>query len=163
MIDQIAVSEGHAFHNSYQKSIFNKAVVYLHLNIVLFPFLGLQETPVFKLLNFESTHKDYIRDFSMLDSTPFFSKLILQYGVFGGIFYLLRMGEVIVMNFSPAFAHYVRTKFTTTQEWRRKPEYVFQYGYFYSQMVTIFTIVILFSSTAPLIAALGAIYYVIRN
>ena len=163
MIDQVAVTERHSFHHKYQYSVFSKAVVYLHLNMVLFPFLGLQETPIFKLLKFEAYHKEYFKDFSMLDSTPFFASLIIQYGVFGAIFYLLRIGEMVVFNFSPAFSHYIRTKFNTTKSWRRKPEYVFQYGYFYSQMATIFTIVVLFSSTAPIIAFLGAFYYFVRH
>mmetsp|Transcript_19515 Transcript_19515/g.17281 ORF Transcript_19515/g.17281 Transcript_19515/m.17281 type:complete len:315 (+) Transcript_19515:1029-1973(+) len=163
MIDQVGVSEKHSFHHKYQISVFNKAVVYLHLNMVLFPFLGLQETPIYKLLKFEAYNQEYFKDFSMLDSTPFFASLILQYGVFGGMFYLLRIGDVIVFNFSPKFANYIREKFNTTQSWRRRPDFVFQYGYFYSQMVTVFTIIILFSSTAPIIAIVGCLFYFIRN
>lgn len=99
----------------------------------------------------------------MLDSTPFYANLLIQSAVFGGVFYLLRIGEVINFKLSPSFTNYIRTKFTTNQAWRRRPEYVFQYGYFYSQIVTIFTIIILFSSTAPVIALVGAFYYFVRT
>lgn len=163
LIDQAAIVEKHSSHSKYQSSIFSKAMVYLHLNMVLFPFLGLQEMPIYKLLKFETYHKNHIKDFSMIESTPFFANLIVQYAVFGGIFYLLRIGEILLFQLSPRYADYVRTKFNTTQSWRRRPDYVFQYGYFYCQMITVFTIVILFSSTAPLIALVGGFYYFIRN
>lgn len=163
MIDQAAVVEKHASHYKYQSSVFSKAVVYLHLNMVVFPFLGLQETPIYNILKFETYQKEYIKDFSMLDSTPFYANLLIQSAVFGGVFYLLRIGEVINFKLSPSFTNYIRTKFTTNQAWRRRPEYVFQYGYFYSQIVTIFTIIILFSSTAPVIALVGAFYYFVRT
>lgn len=163
LIDQAALAESNASHYKYQSSVFGKAVIYLHLNMVLFPFLGLQEAPIYKVILTEGFQKKYIQDFSMLDSTPFFTNLIVQLGVFGGLFYLLRIGEVIMCNFSPAMSNYIRNKFTTTQSWRRRPDMSFQYGYFYSQIATVFTIVILFSSTAPIIALVGAGFYIIRN
>lgn len=163
MIDQSALAEKHSSHSKYQSSVFSKAVVYLHLNMVLFPYLGLQETPIFKLLKLEPYNKEYIKDFSMIDSSPFFVNLIVQYAVFGVLFYLLRLGEIILFSFSPWLTDYVRTKFNTTQSWRRRPDYTFQYGYFYSQLVTVFTIIILFSSTSPMVVIAGAFYYWMRN
>jgi hypothetical protein len=69
-----------------------------------------------------------------------------------------------MMNYlSPWLVDYRRKYMNDSQHWRRKPEYVFQYGYFYSQMMTIFTISMLFSSTAPLVTFVGCVFFLIRN
>ena len=163
LIDRVALSEKHASHSKYHSSVFSKAVVYLHLNMVLFPFLGLQEQSIYKALKSGTYQKEYIKDFTMLDSTPFFVNLIMQYGVFSSVFYLLRIGEMTQFYFSPRLTDFMRSKFNLAYWWRRRPDYHFQYGYFYSQMITVFTIIILFSSTSPMIVIAGTAYYTLRN
>ncbi|CAI2383929.1 unnamed protein product [Moneuplotes crassus] len=162
LIDKVALMERHSFHHNYQKSVYNKAAIYLHLNMVLFPFLSLQEIPIYKLLVAGESTKVQFKDFTMLDSTPFFGKLITQLSIFGSIFYLLRLGDLINGYLSPYYCTYIRDKFNSDQGWRRNPEAVFQYGYFYSQIVTAFTIIVLFSSTAPVIALLGSMFYYLK-
>jgi len=137
--------------------------VYLHLNMVWFPFLGLQEQPIYKIFKSGTYELDYIRDFSMLKSTPFFVNLIVQYGVFSSMFYLLRLGEILAYYLSPRVTDYMRSGLINNQGWRRPSNMSFQYGYFYSQMITVFTIVVLFSSVSPLVGIAGTFYYILRN
>jgi hypothetical protein len=47
--------------------------------------------------------------------------------------------------------------------WRRPAYQTFQYGYFYAQMMTIFAITLIFSSTVPIITSVGALYIFIRH
>lgn len=163
LIDRAVVAERHSTYSRYHSSIFSKAYVYLHLNMVIFPFLGLQEQPIYKILKSKTYSKEYIKEFNMLDSAPFFVNLLLQYGVFSAAFYLLRVGELAMFSFSPKLVDYMRNKFNTLQSWRRTPDLTFQYGYFYCQMVVVFTIVILFSSTSPMVVLMGVFYYFMRN
>jgi hypothetical protein len=98
-----------------------------------------------------------------LKSTPFFVNLIVQYGVFSSMFYLLRLGEILSYYLSPRVTDYMRSGLINNQGWRRPSNMSFQYGYFYSQMITVFTIVVLFSSVSPLVGIAGTFYYILRN
>ena len=64
---------------------------------------------------------------------------------------------------SPWLTDYRRKYMNDSQPWRRKPDFVFQYGYFYSQMMTIFTTSMLFASTAPLVPFAGCIFFLFRH
>lgn len=163
LIDHSAISEKHSAHSTFQSAIFNKAVIYLHLNMVFFPFLSLQGQPIFKILEYQTVHTDYLREFTMINSSSFFVNLIIQYGVFTGIFYFLRMGELLLTYLSPWLVDYRRKYMNDSQPWRRKPDYVFQYGYFFCQMVTIFTIGMLFSSISPLVPFSCLLFFIIRS
>ena len=163
LIDHSAVSEKRSAHSTFQSSIFNKAVIYLHLNMVFVPFLSLQGQPIFRILEYHQVKTEYIREFTMINSSSFFVNLIIQYGVFTALFYFLRCGELMINYVSPWLVDYRRKYMNDNQPWRRKPEYVFQYGYFFAQMMTIFTISMLYSSTAPLVTFVGWIFYILRN
>ena len=84
MIDQLAIAEKHHQHSKYQTSIFHKATVYLHLNMVVLPFLGFQESSIYQAMKTDRGFKDYFKDLSMIDTTPKFVLLVLQFAVFGG-------------------------------------------------------------------------------
>ena len=99
----------------------------------------------------------------MINSSSFFVNLIIQYGVFTAAFYFLRCGELMINYISPWLVDYRRKYMNGSQQWRRKPVHIFQYGYFYSQMMTIFTISMLYSSTSPLVAFVGCIFFLLRN
>lgn len=163
LIDHSAVLEKRSAHSTFQSSIFNKAVIYLHLNMVFFPFLSLQGQPIFKILENQEVKTDYIREFSMINSSSFFVNLVFQYAIATALFYLLRGGELTLAYLSPWLVDYRRKYMNDSHAWRRKPEFVFQYGYFYSQMLTIFTISMLYSSTGPLVIFVGCAFFVMRN
>ena len=163
MIDQLAIAEKHHQHSKYQTSIFHKATVYLHLNMVVLPFLGFQESSIYQAMKTDRGFKDYFNDLSMIDTTPKFVLLVLQFAVFGGWFYLLRIGLITFFKFSPSLTDYMYRQFSDKQPWRRRPEHAFQYGYFYSQIVTVFTITVLFSSIAPLVVMMWIFFFGFRH
>ncbi|TNV72133.1 hypothetical protein FGO68_gene12942 [Halteria grandinella] len=65
--------------------------------------------------------------------------------------------------FSPWLALEKRKIFTDSAPWRRKEELCFQYGFFYAQMMTVFAIAILFSSTVPFVTLAACLFYGIRH
>lgn len=108
LIDHSAVSEKRSAHSTFQSSIFNKAVIYLHLNMVFFPFMSLQGQPIFQILEYSEVKTEYIREFTMINSSSFFVNLIIQYGVFTALFYFLRLGELMINYLSPWLVDYRR-------------------------------------------------------
>ena len=163
LIDHSAVTEKHSTHSTFQSAIFNKAIIYLHLNMVFFPFLSLQGQPIFNLLKTKQVPTEYIRQFTMINTSSFFVNLMIQYGVFTGLLYFLRLGDLFSNHFSPTLADTRRKAINNGQVWRRPPDWVFQYGFFSCQMVTIFTIGMLFSFISPIVTFGCIVFYLIRN
>ena len=163
LIDHSAVTEKHSTHSTFQSAIFNKAIIYLHLNMVFFPFLSLQGQPIFLLLKTKQVPTEYIRQFTMINTSSFFVNLMIQYGVFTSLLYFLRLGDLFSNHFSPTLADTRRKFLNNGQHWRRTPDWVFQYGFFSCQMVTIFTIGMLFSFISPIVTFGCIVFYLIRN
>jgi hypothetical protein len=60
-------------------------------------------------------------------------------------------------------ASFYRKMLNDSQPWRRNPGDTFQYGFFYAQMVTVYAIIIVFSTTIPLVAVAGVFFLSIRH
>ena len=101
LIDHSAVAESHHSHTSFQTSIFRKAVIYLHLNMLMFPSLSLRNQSVFEMIDSHSVSPDFLKEFGMINSGVFFVTLITQYACFTGLFYFLRGGELFMTYMSP--------------------------------------------------------------
>lgn len=102
--------------------------------------------------------KIYLADYGY-----FYVILIIQSGTLSGIFYLTRVGELITNKFSSFFAFYKRYFLNIGNPWQRRDKDIFQYGFFYANMITIYTIVVIFSSTVPFICFAGLYYFVIKH
>jgi hypothetical protein len=84
--------------------------------------------------------------------------LIIQNATISPIFYLLRLDEIFNNSLSPFTAFYKRHFINIGKQWHRKEEDVFQYGYFYAQILTFYCICLVFSSTVPCIL-LACLYF----
>lgn len=51
LIDHSAVIEKHSSHSQFQRAILKKAVVYLYLNMLVFPSLSLKNTSIYTLID----------------------------------------------------------------------------------------------------------------
>lgn len=107
--------------------------------------------------------KELLSDVYYSDSGFFFVALIIQQGCLSSSFYMIRAADLIMNWLSPWIADYKRKFMNDQFAWRRRPENSFQYGYFYAQMVVVFAIVLIFSSTAPIITIAGALFYLLRH
>lgn len=97
------------------------------------------------------------------DSGFFYVALIIQQGCLSASFYVLRLNDLISSYFSPWLADYKRKYMSDSMPWRRPAHQTFQYGYFYAQMMTIFAIILVYSSTVPIITLVGALYLFLKH
>ncbi len=107
--------------------------------------------------NYDITH--ILADMYISDSGTFFVVLTIQCACYSAVGSLLRFGDVASSYCSPWLAHFERKYLNDSSPWRRKEDYMFNYGFFYAYYLTLFTIAILFSTTVPLITVAGAIFF----
>ena len=93
------------------------------------------------------------------DSGTFFVVLLIQCTCFSSIGILLRVGDIVQNYFSPWLAYFKRKYLNDSAPWRRNEDDVFPYGFYYAYYLTIFTIVLVFSTTVPLITVAGAVFF----
>lgn len=93
----------------------------------------------------------------------FFVTLIIQNGTISPMFYVLRLHEIFNNSLSPFIVFYKRHFANSGKQWHRKEGYIFQFGYFYAQMLTFYTICIVFSSTVPFILLAGLYFFYLRH
>ncbi len=107
--------------------------------------------------NYDIAH--ILGDMYISDSGTFFVVLLIQCACFSAMGSLIRFGEIVANYCSPWLAHFQRKYLNDSAPWRRQEDYVFPYGFFYAYYLTIFTIVLIFSTTVPLITVAGAIFF----
>ena len=165
MIDYSAFYEKRITHSKYQFSIFNKAYIYLALNMLIIPAVTLSSysslIEVAKKNNYNVLQ--ILAQFYSQNSGVFFVSMLIQNACLSLCTNLVRMGEIGNAFFSPWLAHYRRKFFHDSQAWRRKEGMVFLYGFYYSQHLIIVTIVLIFSTTVPMISAAGLLFFGLRH
>lgn len=119
---------------------------------------------LFKLLTLKNYNpKEILSEIYYSDTGFFFIALIIQQGCLSASFYVIRFSDLFVSYLSPWLADYKRKYMSDSMSWRRPPYLTFQYGYFYAQMMTIFAITLIYSSTVPIITLVGALYIFIKH
>ena len=107
--------------------------------------------------------REFLGQIYYSDSAFFYIALIIQQGCLSASFYVTRLNDLLSCYLSPWLADYKRKYMSDSMPWRRPAHQTFQYGYFYAQMMTIFWIVLIFSSTVPIITLMGALYLCIKH
>lgn len=169
IIDIMCRFEKHYTYSRLQTSIFKKTYFYFILNMLLIPGFTLSTAhSIFEItfgdkkLSLESIN-DMISNMYIGNQGFFFSNLIIQNGVFSSIFYLLRLDELFINSYSSFITFYKRHFVNNGKPYHRKEEDVFQFGYFYAQMLTIMSISIVFSSTVPFVNLAAILYFLLRH
>lgn len=157
--------ERHSTYSSFQYSVFNKSLLYLGLNMLIIPALTLATAEsLFNVIvkkNYDITH--ILGDLYIVDSGTFFVILLIQCACFTSIGSITRVGDILASYCSAWLAHYQRKYLNDSAPWRREESYIFSYGFSYAYHLTIFAIVIIFSTTVPLITVAGAIFFGIMH
>lgn len=104
-----------------------------------------------------------LSDFYIANSGIFFVSLLIQQACLSSSFYLLNCSEIGLNYFSPFLALENRKIINDSDPWRRKENFCFQYGYFYAQMIVVFAIAIMFSSTVPLVTIAACLFLGLRH
>ena len=79
------------------------------------------------------------------------------------MFYFLRLNEIFVNSLSPFISFYKRHFSNIGKQWHREEGDIFEYGYFYAQMLVFYTISLVFSSTVPFILVAGLYFFFIKH
>jgi hypothetical protein len=73
------------------------------------------------------------------------------------------MGEIISNKFSTFIAYHKRFFMNSGKHWIREEKDIFQYGFFYAQMMVIYSIVLVFSSMIPFISISGVYFFLAKH
>jgi hypothetical protein len=73
------------------------------------------------------------------------------------------MGEIISNKFSTFITYHKRFFMNSGKHWIREEKDIFQYGFFYAQMMVIYAIVLVFSSMIPLISIAGVYFFLAKH
>lgn len=169
LIDFMIGYEKHYTLSRMQNSVFRKTYFYFIMNMLIIPGFTLSTAhSLFDIFigNKELTIKNISNTFSNMyisDNGMFFVNLIIQNAVFSYIYYLLRIDELTANSFSTFVTFYKRYFTNNGKPYHRKPEEIFQYGYFYAQMLTILSISIVFASNVPFVGLVALFYFFCRH
>ncbi len=139
--------EKHDTHTGCQVSIFYKALFYLTLNMLIIPSLTLATADsLFTVLIREGKSvAEILKQFYFSSPGSFFVNILLQNGAFSSSFHLLRLSEFFQAYGYTFLAYHQRNIINDYEKWRKQEMDVFQYGYFYGQIVSAFAIIIAYS------------------
>ena len=79
------------------------------------------------------------------------------------MFYLLRLDELGSNSLSPFVAFYKRYFINSNKQWHRTETDAFQFGYYYAQFLTFYTIALIFSTTVPSICPANFYFFFTRH
>eukprot|EP00347_Sterkiella_histriomuscorum_P002304 403368673 len=165
LIDLTSLVEKHETHSLYQIAIYTKSVIYLNLNMLVIPALTLTTSEPFINIIFSKKFDltQILGNFYIANSGIFFVSILIQQACLSSSFYLLNAPDIFLSYFSPWLALEKRKIFNDAEAWRRKESFCFQYGFFYAQMMTVFAIALVFSSTVPLVTLAAAFFFGLRH
>ena len=83
----------------------------------------------------------------------------MQTAVYTSGYYLCQGSDLLFSYMSPWLANMRRKVYVDQEPWLRKEGNNFLYGYFYAQMITVFSICIFFSATIPLVT-LATLFFI---
>ena len=116
---------------------------------------------IFFMKNFRFA--EILGDFYIANSGIFFLSILIQQAFLSSAFYLLNIQDIVFSYFSPWLALQKRFYFNDSAPWRRKEDFCFQYGYFYAQMMAVFSIALIFSSTVPIVTLAAFLFLGLRH
>lgn len=164
LIDYIAKFEKHYTHSNYHYAVFGKSFIYMLLNFLIIPGIGLTADSLFTII--KTNYYNIVELLSQIylsDSGYFFITLIIQNGTISSIYYLLRFDELMFNAFSPEISFYRRHFINLGHAWHRNEGDCFLFGYFYSQLMVFYTICLVFATTMPIISLAGLYLFTFRH
>ena len=133
--------------------------------MLLIPGISLSSARSLFQIIFEKNYDipSLLGDLYLTDSGSLFVNLIIQSSLFSTFFYLTRIDELLKNSFSPFFSYYNRFFINTSNPWIRKERDLFQFGFFYAQMLAIYSIALMFSSTVPFVCFAAVMYFGLKH
>lgn len=165
VIDTLAYRKRQIKMSSTQLTIFHLCFVYMLINIFIIPALSM--TTVESIFSFLSTNsvekvKTLLKTFYLKDTGSLFIILLIQAGTFSFTFYLLRLSDLFLNFFDRKLISEKRQRRFKLKNWQREETDNFQYGYFYANMVIYLIVVLVFSTTVPIISLSGIFLFFLK-
>ena len=159
VVGYIAMFELHYKRSYREKSIFVKNVVFMLVNCFIIPTFGVLNVNKMKsyikyLLN---SGWDWDVSEALVRNTYFFMRYIIQVTFISNGIQLLALPQFFVRKFRVFLAKTDYEKFYASLIKK-----YFDYGYHYSFSITVFILTLCFSSTIPLIAPFGSLFFIMK-
>lgn len=165
LIDVLSLIEKHYTHSRFQYSVFTKSFFYMLLNFLVIPGITLTTADSLFSVVYNKIYDipELLSKIYLSNSGYFFVTLIIQNATISSVFYLLRLDEIFSNSCSSFVAFFKRYFINSGKQWHRSEADVFQFGYFYAQFLTFYTIALVFSSTVPFICSATFLFMGLRH
>ncbi|KAL4509182.1 hypothetical protein ABPG72_018113 [Tetrahymena utriculariae] len=165
-IDLVTYQEKFQRHSVFQISIFRKYYLYLIFNVVIVPaFFMASQDSLYEIL-MGNIKVDFRQAFDRLytsDHGMVYSIIISQSAAVSVFVYINRIGDLVMNYFSPYLTYHKRIFQNDDESYLRTGDEVFQYGYFYSQMLMVLSIVLQFMLSSGWVLGSGYLYFFLRH
>ncbi|KAL4480069.1 hypothetical protein ABPG74_020585 [Tetrahymena malaccensis] len=165
-IDLVTYQEKFQRHSIFQISIFRKYYLYLIFNVVIVPaFFMASQDSLYEIL-MGNIKIDFRQAFDRLytsDHGMVYSIIISQSAAVSVFVYINRIGDLVMNYFSPYLTYHKRIFQNDDESYLRTGDEVFQYGYFYSQMLMVLSIVLQFMLSSGWVLGSGYLYFFLRH
>ena len=165
VIDTLAFQKKMIKLSSIQLTIFNLCFLYMSINSFIIPALSMTTMEsIFSFLSTNSVEKveTLLKTFYLKDTGSLFIIMLIQAGTFSFTFYLLRLPDLFLNYFDRKLICEKRQQRLILKNWQKDESENFQYGYFYANMVIYLIIVLVFSTTVPIISLSGIFFFLLR-
>ena len=159
IVGYIAVAEMHYKRSYREKSIFVKNVVFMVINCFFIPTFGVLSWSKLKecIRYLLVTHWDMDISEGFIRNSYFFLRYAIQVTFISNGIQLLALPQFFVKKMRVLLASSDYEKFYASMIKK-----YFDYGYNYSFSITVFMLIIVFSTTIPLITIFGALFFYIK-
>ena len=159
IVGYIAVAELHYKRSYREKSIFVKNVVFMVINCFFIPTFGVLSWSKLKecIRYLLVTHWDMDISEGFIRNSYFFLRYAIQVTFISNGIQLLALPQFFVKKMRVLLASSDYEKFYASMIKK-----YFDYGYNYSFSITVFMLIICFSTTIPLITPFGALFFYIK-
>ena len=156
LIQIVAEFECHTHRSNLNASVLHKNALFLFLNTVLLPSLSLTSVTAFIELGFStslSNWNDIVGRVLLSSSGAFFVQYLIHASFLGFASQLLDMPQRVSRKWKRYNAVTDRERHAAEEEWE------FDFAYNYSERVTVFGVVLLYSAIVPLVLPVGALFF----
>ncbi|XP_006761379.1 PREDICTED: CSC1-like protein 1 [Myotis davidii] len=154
--------ESHWTKSGENRIMMTKVYIFLIFMVLILPSLGLTSLDVFFRWLFDKSSPDTsirLECVFLPDQGAFFVNYVIASAFIGTGMELLRLPGLILSTFPlPAWQH-----LTTSSSSSQNQAFEFEFGAMYAWMLCVFTVIMAYSITCPIIAPFGLIYILLKH
>ncbi|KAM3860996.1 CSC1-like protein 1 [Diretmus argenteus] len=155
------LGEAHWSRSTEQLSMMNKLFVFLLFMVLILPSLGLTSLAVFLRWVFDKQSDVTLRFECVFlpDQGAFFVNYVIAAGLVGSGMELLRLPGLLLYTIRMVLAHSAAERKYVKQN----QAYEFEYGVMYAWTLCVFTVIMAYSITCPVIVPFGLLYLMLKH